>query len=171
MKISKDLNALTTTQTEMAKVIGITQQRVNQLISEGVILKDKTGAVRVIESIKNFYKSRSGSNALFEEIDYDGEKAKHEAVKRELAEMELARQKNLIHDADDVEQVMSNMLSTLRSNLLGMPAKVAPLLEKQSKDYIFKHLTAEIESRLMELSDYSPELFKDVGDDDASEDG
>ena len=42
MKISKDLNALTTTQTEMAKVIGITQQRVNQLISEGIIEKDKS---------------------------------------------------------------------------------------------------------------------------------
>ena len=55
MKISKDLKDLTTTQVEFARALGITQPRVHQLIQEGVVVRNKAGAVMVIESLKNYF--------------------------------------------------------------------------------------------------------------------
>lgn len=74
-----------------------------------------------------------------------------------------------MHDAADVELVMTDMLTNLRNQLLGLPAKMAPQLANRDKDYIDQALTDEIQSRLTELSDYSPDMFVE-GDSNASED-
>ena len=102
------------------------------------------------------------------------EKAKHEKAKREMAELELQKRRNEVHEAENVRIVMSDMLSNLRSQLLGIPAKMAPRLTDRSADYIAGELTQEIEDRLTELCDYSPNLFSAEaleGDDDGQENG
>ena len=58
-----------------------------------------------------------------------------------------------------VEMVMIEMLSNLRAQLLGLPSKLAPLIEGQGKDDIYQTLTVEIEEKLSELSEYEPNLF------------
>lgn len=75
-----------------------------------------------------------------------------------------------MHLASDVELVMTNMLTNLRSQLLGLPSKMAPLLADKSKSFIDKKLTEEITSRLTELSDYSPDLFTDDNGNEAEDD-
>lgn len=175
MKISKDLKNLTTTQTELARAIGITQPRVNQLIQDGIVVKDDNGAVIVIESLQNFYKTRSG-NDPDNDPDSDGpdywvEKAKHEQTKREISELKLARMENRVYDARTVELVLTEMLSNLRTQLLGLPSKLAPMLEMKSKEQIYEVMTQEIEDKLGELSEYSPELFtqEEIDDDEDSD--
>lgn len=74
-----------------------------------------------------------------------------------------------MHDAADVELLMTDMLTNLRTQLLGIPAKMATQLANREKEYIDQVLTDEINSRLTELSDYNPEMFTAVGDFDASE--
>lgn len=162
MKISKDLKKLTTTQTEMAKALGVTQPRVNQLIQDDIIVKSKNGAVLVVESLKNFYKSREDSD----EADNDGpipkfaiEKAIHEKTKRKIAELKLAKMLNNVYDARTVELVMTEMLSNLRTQLLGLPSKLAPIIEQKNKEEIYDIMTQEITEKLSELSEYSPDLF------------
>lgn len=162
MKISKDLKKLTTTQTEMAKALGVTQPRVNQLIQDDIVVKGKNGAVLVVESLKNFYKSREDSD----ETDNDGsdlnfatEKAKHEKTKRKIAELKLAKMLNNVYDARTVELVMTEMLSNLRTQLLGLPSKLAPIIEHKKKEEIYDIMTQEITEKLSELSEYSPDLF------------
>ena len=63
-------------------------------------------------AIASFYENKYSSK---DEDDYWSEKALHEAAKRKLAELELARRQNLSHDAADVERVMTDMLSKLLS--------------------------------------------------------
>ena len=46
---------------------------------------------------------------------------------------------------------------------------MAPQLANRDKDYIDQALTDEIQSRLTELSDYSPDMFAE-GDSNAAED-
>lgn len=165
MKISKDLKLLTTTQTEMGRVLGITQQRVSQLVKDDVVKMSHTGAVLVIESLKNFYKYQTGSTTGGESgngaIDLKTEQARHERAKREIAELKLAKMEGDVYDAKVVEMVMIEMLSNLRTQLLGIPSKMGPLLEGKTKEEIYSDLTEEIESKLMELSEYTPELFID----------
>lgn len=168
MKISKDLKKLTTTQTEMARILGITQPRVNQLIQNEIVVKDKTGAVLVIDSLKNFYNSKLGNGEDDEELDFTLERAKHERTKREIAELKLAQMQNKVYSARTVELVMTEMLSNLRTQLLGMPTKLAPQLEMQKREIIYDRMTQEITEKLSELSEYSPDLFttEDIEDDD-----
>lgn len=59
---------------------------------------------------------------------------------------------------------MTDMLSKLRSQLLGIPAKMAVILENQSRSVIMTDLSKEIKSSLTELSDYDPEIFSDEED-------
>ena len=170
LKISKDLKSLTTTQTQMAALLGVTQPRVAQYIKDGIILKDESGAVLVIESLKNYYKYRVvGENVESDDGDVAllVEKARHEKAKRQIAELNLAKMKSELYDAGTVELVLTEMLSNLRSQLLGIPSKMAPMLDGADRDTIYSTLNKEIEDRLSELSEYTPELFTDT---DTSED-
>ncbi len=157
MKISTGLLQLTTTQTEMAKALGISQQRVSQLLAENVVVTDDKGSVLVVNSLKNFYQSRTPAST--EAVDYMEEKARHEKAKRELAEQKLAKLEGRLYNASTVELVMTEMLSNLRTQLLGLPAKLAPILDGRKKEEIYTTLTKEIEDKLMDLSEYTPELF------------
>lgn len=161
MKVSQDLKNLTTTQTEMARVLGITQPRVNQLIQDGVIIKNKNGAVFVVESLKNFYKLKADDTSTDKKLNYTEEKAKHEKIKREIAELKLAKMQKNVYDARTVELVLTEMLSNLRTQLLGIPAKLAPQLEMKKRSTIYDRMTEEVTEKLAELSEYSPELFTD----------
>lgn len=141
---------------ELAKLLNITQRRVNQLAEEKIITRQPEGDFVLPEAIAEFYSFKFQSD---EASDFMAEKALHEKAKRELAELELQKRRNEVHDAADVELVMTDMLTNLRSQLLGLPAKMAPQLANRDKDYIDQTLTDEIHSRLAELSDYSPEMF------------
>mgnify|MGYP003593581577 FL=1 len=159
MKVSKELKKLTTTQTEMARALGISQQRVSQMLKEDIMVRDKSGSVLVIESLKNYYKLRSSELGDGEEIDLNVEKAKHEKTKREIAELKLAMMEGKAYDARTVELVLTEMLSNLRTQLLGMPSKLAPQLERKKKEKIYELMTKEIEEKLNELSEYTPNMF------------
>lgn len=167
MKISRDLKHLTTTQTELARALGLTQPRIHQLIQEGIVERDDHGAVLVIASLQNYYRTQTGGTDG-DELDYMEEKAKHEKIKREIAELKLAMMEGNAYSAKTVELVMTEMLSNLRTQLLGLPTKLAPQLEGKKKERIYTILTHEIEEKLSELSEYSPNLFIDeeVVDDD-----
>lgn len=163
MKISKGLSDLTTTQTEMARLLGLTQPRVHQLIEEGVVVKAANGSVLVIDSLKNFYKSRAIEEGTgIEELDFNLEKARHERTKREISELKLAKLQGSVYDARTVEYVMTELYATLRTQLLGIPAKLAPQLAEKPKEAIYTTLTREIEDRLGEVASYDPKLFRDA---------
>jgi hypothetical protein len=146
---------------ELAELLGISERRVNQLVNEEVLHREIEGDFVLTMAIASFYENKYSSK---DEDDYWSEKALHEAAKRKLAELELARRQNLSHDAAGVERVMTDMLSKLRSQLLGIPSKMAARLENQSRSVIMTELSKEIKSRLTELSDYNPEIFSNEED-------
>lgn len=148
---------------ELAKLIGITQRRINQLAEDKIITRQPEGDFILPEAIAEFYSFKFQNE---EAVDYLAEKAKHEAAKRQLAEIELSKRRNEVHEAADVELVMMDMLTNLRSQLLGIPAKMAPVLAGQEKGFVDKALTDEIQARLTELSDYSPTMFTEVSADE-----
>ncbi len=151
---------------DLADILMITTRRVNQLVDEEVLIREPEGDFILPTAVAAYYEYKYADK---NEIDYLAEKALHEKAKRELAELELQRRRNEVHDAVDVELVMTDMLTKLRAQLIGLPAKIAPQLANRDKDYIDQALTDDIQSRLTELSDYSPEIFSE-GDDIAAED-
>ena len=176
MKVSGKVKEITVTQRALAAAIGITPARVSQLVKEGVVIrneKDKGGGIYLYESTKNYWltqkKDSGGEDG--EDIMLEVERAKHERTKREIAELKLAMMESRAYDARTVELVMTEMLSNLRTQLLGLPAKMAPILAGNQKEQIYELMTKEIEDKLSELSEYSPDLFtsEEMVDDEDSE--
>ena len=160
MKVRGKAREITVTQRSLADAIGLTPPRISQLIQEGVVIrdeKDKSGGVFLVQSILN-YKDATKGNGGDEDIDYMTEKARHEKTKREIAELRLAKMEHRVYSA---KTVMTEMLSNLRTKLLGLPTKLAPQLEGKTKEEIYARLTKELEEKLSELSEYSTDLFTD----------
>lgn len=155
------------TSVDLARLLGITDRRVRQLVNDGIVSRQPEGDYFLPEAIAEYYAFKYKPD---EAVDYMEEKALREKTKRELAELELARRRNEVHDAEDVQIVMVDMLTNLRSQLLGLPTKMAQLLAERDAGYIDKALTKEIEERLSELSDYSPTMFDVEAASDEEED-
>lgn len=163
MKVTEDARKITVSQSNLARAIGVTSGRVSQLIQEGIVLRDdrdSRGGVFLVQSIRNYGALKNGRDGEGDDdLDYISEKAKHERVKREIAELRLAKMERRVYDAKTVELVLTEMLSNLRTQILGLPSKLAPQLEGKTRDQIYEVMTRELEERLSELSEYTPELF------------
>ena len=176
MKVNADPKTITVSQTNLAKGLGLSVNRIGQLINEGIIIRDDNdarGAVFLLQSARNYwsYKDKSRASDVEEEIDINRERALHEVADRKMAELKLAKMESRAYDARTVEMVMTEQLSNLRTQLLGLPTKLAPILAGKGREEIYEILTAEIKEKLAELSEYSPALFADeeyleVGEDE-----
>ncbi len=165
-KITQGINAVTTTHSEMARAIGMTRQRISQLVQDGTFKTDEKGGLLLVENLRRFY----SEEAAEEDANFDKERALHEKAKREIAELQLQKMKKQAYSARVVEYVLTEMLANLRTQLLGLPSKLAPMLEGKSKDEIYTAMTKEIEDKLSELSEYSPDLFNEEIEDEDDED-
>lgn len=172
MKVSGAVREMTVTQRQLADALGVTPARINHLIKDDIVVRDTantSGAVYLYESIKRYWSGKKEQSPdIAAELNLTLEKAKHEKTKREMAELRLAKMEKQVYDAKTVELVVTEMLSNLRTQLLGLPSKLAPQLDGMSKEEIYDTMTREIEEKLSELSEYSPDLFtaEEIEEDD-----
>jgi hypothetical protein len=175
-QIIKDLSDVLTTSDGLAGCFGLTRPRIIQLANEGVLDRDKSSKYIVQDNIRRYVDYiKNGGKATESTEEFQGyyweEKAIHEKAKRELTEIELAKIRGKMHDAKDVELVMTEMLTNLRTQLLGLPSQLAQQLAGKTQEEIFTVLTREVENKLNEIKDYSPALFESERvEDDAEED-
>ena len=175
MLVTGNVKEIAVKQKALALALGVTPPRVSQLIKDGIVIRDEnnsSGAVLLFESLKNFFRTSPAKGEDEETVDYWEEKAKHERAKRQIAELRIAKLESRAYDAKTVELVMTEMLSNLRTQLLGLPSKLAPQMEGMTKEQVYESLTRELEEKLAELSEYTPELFtaeevEEISDEDS----
>ncbi len=148
----------------IGQIIGVTDRRVRQLADEGVIPKLKNGSYDLVPTINSYIRNIKIGNeadADSSKSNYDQERYLHEKAKRKKAELILGEMKGQLHDSETVEEVMTSMLSNLRSKLLAIPSKTAPLLIGiDDIPEIQEILDIKIYESLLELSDYEPSIFR-----------
>jgi len=179
MSVKTDVSSAIVNTDYLAKMFGVTSRYINQLAKEGVLEKRAPGRWPLEQNVNRYIEFlRSGKKDPEEQESksiYWEEKAKHEAAKREMAELQLAKLKNQMHDAATVELVMTDMLTTFKNRLLALPQKISPkIIGLKSIAEVNDVLASEINEALTELSDYSPCLFAEGGEDngdDESDDG
>ena len=77
-----------------------------------------------------------------------------------------------LHKSEDVERVMTDMLMSIKTKLLSMPSKLAPILVSRNDiDFVKRTINSEVLEVLNELKEYNPKDFYDdeyvdKGDDD-----
>jgi len=152
MRIVGAISEATCSQSQLARALSLTQPRINQLIDEGIVIRDessKVGEVMLLESLQNYLLSK---NATGDNVNFWREKGLHEKAKRELAEVKLAKTRGELYEASAVESVLSEILTNFRSKLLGLPAKYAAQLEGKSRAKIYQLLNSAVEENLSELA-------------------
>ncbi|MBR3996412.1 MAG: hypothetical protein IKI97_14190 [Clostridia bacterium] len=171
-----DISAITVNSATLEKIIGVSDRRIRQLAEENIIIRAAKGRYKLMDSISNYILTlkvaiESGNSESPDgEIDLEEEKAIHERVKRHISELKLQTMKGDLHKSEDVERVMTDMLVSIKTKLLSMPTKLAPILVSRNDiDFVRNTINREVLDALNELKDYNPKEF--YSDDYVESDG
>lgn len=148
-----EIKLCSVTQRGLAKALGVSAARVNQLIDEAIIIRDessKAGRVLLFESLENWFLSKKASG---DGVNFWKERSLHEKAKRELAELKLSERRGELYEAATVESALIELLTDFRTKLLGLGHKLSPRLEGLTAAQMADALDGEIEIILKELSE------------------
>ena len=146
----ENIDSLTVSSAVLADLLGVTDRRVRQLASEGIFTRVSKGRYNLPDSIKTYLNMLKMEKDIVNshtngELDLEQERAIKVRVERHQAEIKLALMRGEIHKAEDVEQVMVDMLTSFRTRLLNIPPKLAPILaEKKNKAVIQEIINDEL---------------------------
>ncbi|MDT8901847.1 hypothetical protein [Anaeroselena agilis] len=169
MDVIKELRGKYTTATGIGHCLGISARRVQQLVHEGAIPQPTNGKYSIADSMYKYCQFLRNGLPGEDTLDLDAERAKHEALKRQLTELKLAKEEGRLHDAKQVEMMVGGMLTVFKRRLQAMPHKMAIILQNKTLDEINELLSNEIYAILVELSEYEVTEFIPDGDDDETE--
>lgn len=86
--------------------------------------------------------------------DLDTVKARHEVVKTQKTELEVARMRGQLIDLQDVKRLWGDIANTVTQNLIHLPSKAAPLVRAMDNtEVISSILDAEIRTVLNAIAD------------------
>ena len=160
---------------ELAKLLGITDRHLRNLANEGVIKKTEKGKYLLLESVRGYIEYIESKNDV--DLNLKDEKIKEEIKKikkeTELKGLKIKELKNQLHSASIIEKVMTSSLVNLKGRLLSLSNRLAPqLIALDNLGEIQEVIQDSIVEALEELSEYSPELFKNknfIEEDDEEE--
>lgn len=148
----------------LSNYLGITDRHVRRLASEGIIGSVSKGKYDIIDCVKkytSYLRHNNGSTKVKKEVkvDYESERALHEKVKREKAELQFRVIKNELHQSEHVETIMGNMIANAKAQLLSIPVKAAPMVIGHTDiPRIQSILQKVVYEALEELASYDPEV-------------
>ena len=119
----------------IAKLLDLSERRVQQLSREGVIPKAERGQYDLIGSVRGYvrYLRDQAVRAQAGAPDYAAERARFIRARADLAEMEADTKRGSLIAADDVEAAWIAVLALLRTRLLALPDRLAPLVHEQTR--------------------------------------
>ena len=175
-KLDGEIQLKVVTQKQLAAALGLGTTRINQLIDEGIVVRDETarnGQVMLFESLRNFFLSRNANwGDGSEPVNFWRERGLHEKAKREIAEVKLAKMKGELYESATVESVLGEIITNFRNKLLGLPSKYAAQLDGKNRGEIYSILTEAIEENLTELAAQLEDASfddSDVGDENIAD--
>ena len=144
--------------TTIAKLLLISDRRVQQLSKEGVIPKTDHGRYELAPAVQGYVRylqERSLGRPNAPE-DYHTEKARLVRLQADKAEIELKELNGQLVRADDVEAEWTDMLSAMKSRLMAIPSKAAPIVAAEDNPaQVIDVIEDLVREALQELSDYA----------------
>lgn len=118
----------------IARLLDLSERRVQQLSREGVIPKAERGHYDLVGSVRGYvrYLRDQAARAQAGAPDYAAERARFIRARADLAEMEAEEKRAALIPADQVEEAWIAVLALLRTRLLGLPDRLAPQAFEQS---------------------------------------
>jgi phage terminase Nu1 subunit (DNA packaging protein) len=166
----------------IAKLLDLSERRVQQLSREGVIPKATRGQYDLVGSVRGYvrYLRNQAAKAQAGAPDYASERTRFIRARADLAEMEAAEKRGAVIPAADVEAAWIAVLARLRTRILALPDRLAPLVHAEASPAgVRDTLRGALREALEELAetDVRPERDHDdagpvpAGDGGAAPDG
>jgi len=149
----------------IARLLDLSERRVQQLSREGVIPKAERGQYDLIGSVRGYvrYLRDQALKAQAGAPDYAAERARFIRARADLAEMEAEEKRRSLIAAEQIEAAWIAVLALLRTRLLALPDRLAPKAFEQSTVGDTRNLIrAAIREVLDDLAQPDIELEADI---------
>ena len=149
----------------IARLLDLSERRVQQLSREGVIPKAERGQYDLIGSVRGYvrYLRDQALKAQAGAPDYAAERARFIRARADLAEMEAEEKRRSLIAAEQIEAAWIAVLALLRTRLLALPDRLAPQAFEQATVGDTRNLIrAAIREVLDDLAQPDIELEADI---------
>lgn len=159
---------VTMTKKELASVAGYTYRRLYDIdrdLPEGkkLFVKSEDGKYDLAIFVQKWVEYNIARESPDDWEDLEVVKAKHEIVKTEKTELEVARMRGQLIDIQDVQRLWGDIVNTVTQNLIHLPGKVAPLLRMQDNvEWISGTIDAEIRRILEDIAQIPVPEYADI---------
>lgn len=157
----------------IADLFGMTTRRVQQLAKEGIISTTKQGNANKYDlflTVQKYiaYLSDKANSREMSETDKKSEERKLEAeadlkrAKADIAMLQLEELEGKMHRSEDVEDVMTDLVYSIRSMLMALPGRLAvDVTSANSAAEASEIIRVEVYKVLEEMSNYkyNPEEY------------
>jgi len=154
---------------QLARLFDVTPRHIRRLTSDAVLQKARDidgtelrGRYELLFNVRAYVKYLRQQARLDDtsESKYIMLRNQKMAAEAEMSELRLRLFKNTLHRAEDVEFIMTNMLTAFKSRVLAIPAKISRLLiGARTFQAIYETIMTAIEEALRELSGYNQVMF------------
>jgi phage terminase Nu1 subunit (DNA packaging protein) len=151
----------------ISKLLDLTPRRVQQLAKEGVIPRAERGRYELVLAVRGYIrylKERSLNPGV---ISFDEVRARKTAAEAEMAELELSERKKQLVPMEDVAEKWLELISTCRTKILSMPAKLAGVVAVEDNPAVCKSIIEEQTTEA--LDELSGWIESEVGDEDSDQ--
>lgn len=145
------------TKKELANIAGYSYRRLYDLDRDlppekKLFVEGESGKYNLSTFVQRWvdYKVSTATDGI---EDLDTVKARHETVKIEKTELEVARMRGALIDLQDVKKLWGDIANTVMQNMLHLPSKVAPMLRMMDNtEMIANTIDAEIRKALNDIA-------------------
>ncbi|MCR4834192.1 MAG: hypothetical protein K5900_11490 [Butyrivibrio sp.] len=147
----------------LAKLIGLTDERVRQLEDEGIFSSEtKSGRkyFELAESIQSYVqhikeKTTSNSGAVSSTAaEVAQAELRFKKARASKMELELSELQGQMHRAEDVEEVTASLVANMRSEMLSIPGRVAFDCEMKSAQEVSTIVKKAVDDSLNTMAKY-----------------
>lgn len=114
---------------EFSSLIGLTADRVYQLIRNGTLQTVRRGHLLLADSLQQYIKYRTADTTDEEDFQIERDRRRAEASlktsKAAIAKMEADELKGKMHRSEDVAAMTEDLVYTIRGSLLALPGRLA----------------------------------------------
>ena len=141
------------TKEAIAKILGVSERRVGQLVKNNVIEEFSPGHFKLLPTIRAYIQ--------FLQSTKNEERERLTRIKSDTASLDLGLKRNDHHLATDVEFVVTNMLIAFKAKLETLPYKMLPTIMNipegaDKAEHLTDTLKQAVSEALKELIIYNP---------------
>lgn len=153
----------------IAKLLMLSDRRVQQLTKEGVIPKAERGRYELAPAVQGYvrYLQERSIRSDVSSIDYNAEKARLTKNQADISEVEAARARGEVAEIEYIQRVWASICAESRIRFRNIPARVVSVLVGETNERKIKDvLLSEIDQVLEGMADFDPHV-NPVEDEDA----